>query len=101
MFNCGLVHCGTPSWYVSNGKYSSNTILFFTIVEKDYNVEHEYTYQMDSFLCKLDQWEVCKENKYSANEKHGPLIDLRTLNRSSAKVNKNHKESKFNIINGN
>ena len=54
MFHCGLVHCGTPSWYISNGEYSSNTILFVTIVEKDYNVEHEYTHQMYSFFCKLD-----------------------------------------------
>ena len=63
MFHCGLVHCGTPSWYISNGEYSSNAKLFFTFVEKDYNVEHEYTHQMDSFLCKLDQCEVCKEKK--------------------------------------
>ena len=70
IFHCGLVHCGTPSWFISNGEYSSNTKLFFTIVEKEYNIEHEYTHQMDSFLCKLDQCEVCKENKYSTNEKH-------------------------------
>ena len=56
---------------------------------------------MDSFLCKLDQYEVYKENKYSTIEKHGPMIDLRTLKRSSAKINKNQKDSKFNIINGN
>ena len=56
---------------------------------------------MDSFLCKLDQCEICKENKYSTNEKHGPLIDLRTLKRSSAKINENQKDSKFHIINGN
>ena len=75
MFHCGLVHCGTPSWYISNGEYSSNTILFFTIIEKEYNVENEYTHHMNSFLYKLDQCEVCKENRFSTIEKHGPLID--------------------------
>ena len=74
---------------------------FFTIIEKDYSVEHEYTHQMDTFLCKLDQCEVCKEKKYSSDEKHGPLIDLRKLKRSSAKINENQKDSKFHIINGN
>ena len=101
MFHCGLVHCGTPSCYISNGEYSSNTILFVTIVEKDYNVEHEYTHQMDTYLCNLHQCEVCKENKYSTNEKHGSLIDLRKIKRSSTKINENQKDSKFQIINGN
>ena len=101
MFHCGLVYCGTPSWDINNGEYSSNTRLFFTIVKKYYNVEHEYTHQMDSFLCKLDQYEVYKENKYSTIEKHGPMIDLRTLKRSSAKINENQRDSKFHIINGN
>ena len=100
MFHCGLVHCGTPSWYISNGEYFSNTILFFSIVEKDYNDEHVYTHQMDSFLCKLDQCEVCKETQFSTIEKHGPLINLRTLKRSNAKINENQKDSKFHIING-
>ena len=56
---------------------------------------------MDSFLCKLDQYEVCKEKIYSTNEKCGSLIDLRTLKRSSAKINENQRDSKFHIINGN
>ena len=34
IFHCGFVHCGTPSWFICNGEYSSNTRLFFTIVEK-------------------------------------------------------------------
>ena len=74
---------------------------FFTIVEKDYNVEHEYTHQMDTYFCNLNQCEVCKENKYTTNEKHGRLIDLRKRKRSSAKINENQKDSKFHIINGN
>ena len=56
---------------------------------------------MNSFLCKLDQCEVCKENQFSTIEKRGPLIDLRTLKRSSIKINENQKDSKFHIINGN
>ena len=38
MFHCGLVHCGTPSWFICNGEYFSNTMLFFTIVEKKFNL---------------------------------------------------------------
>ena len=34
MFHCGLVHCETPSSFICNGQFSSNTRLFFTIVEK-------------------------------------------------------------------
>ena len=68
---------------------------FFTIVEKDCNVQHEYTHQMDIFLCNLDKCDVCKENTYSTNEKHGPLIDLRNLKRSSVKINKNKKMVNF------
>ena len=56
---------------------------------------------MDSFLCKLDKCEVCKENKYSTIEKHGHLVDLRTLKGSSTKINENQKDSKLHIINGN
>ena len=41
------------------------------------------------------------KKKISTIEKHGPLIDLRTLKRSSAKINENQKDSKFHIINGN
>ena len=95
LFHCGLVHCGTLSWYISNGEYSSNTISFFSIIEKEYHVEHEYTHHMDSFLCKLDQYEVCKEKIYSNNEKYCPLIDLRKIKRSSAKINENQKIVNF------
>jgi len=54
-----------------------------------------------NFFVKKDQCEVCKEEIYSTNEKHGPLIDLRTLKISSAKINEDQKYSKFHIINGN
>ena len=38
---------------------------------------------------------------YSSNEEHGPLIDLRKIKRSSAKINENETDGKFYIINGN
>ena len=87
--------------YISNSEYSSNTRLCFTIVEKDYNYEHEYTHPIDTYLCNLDQCDVCKENAYSTNEKHGPLIDLRKQKGSSVKINENQKDNKFHTINGN
>ena len=36
MFSCGLVHCGTPSWFINRGKYGKNIRAFFIIVEKDF-----------------------------------------------------------------
>ena len=37
MFNCGLVHCGTSSWFISRGEHFKNASAFFTIVERDFN----------------------------------------------------------------
>ena len=34
-------------------------------------------------------------------QKHGPLIDLRKIKRSCAKINENQNDGKFQIINGN
>ena len=34
---------------------------------------------MDTYLCNLDQCEVCKEKKISTNKKYGPFIDLRKI----------------------
>ena len=56
---------------------------------------------MDTYLCNLDQCDVCKENTHSTNEKYGPLIDLRKLKILIAKMNENQKDSKFQIINRN
>ena len=33
MFNCSLVHCGTPSWFISRGEYSSNTRDFLQLLK--------------------------------------------------------------------
>ena len=33
LFSCGLVHCGTPSWFINRAKYGKKR-TFFTIVEK-------------------------------------------------------------------
>ena len=62
MFHCGLVHCGTPSWFICNGEYSSNIRLFFTIVEKKYNLEYKTIHQMEQELCLKEICDVCKEN---------------------------------------
>ena len=69
MFHCELVHCGTPHWYICNGEYSSNTRLFFSIVENDFNLEYETTHQMEENLCLKETCDVSKENKYDSKEK--------------------------------
>ena len=56
---------------------------------------------MDTYLCNIDNCNVCKENISISNEKHGPFIDLRKIKRSSAKINENQNDGKFHIINGN
>ena len=56
---------------------------------------------MEQHLCLKKIHDVCKENKYSSKEKNGPLIDLRELKRSNAKINEKQIEGKFHIINGN
>ena len=71
------------------------------IVEKDFNLEYETTHHMEQHLCLKKIHDVCKENKYSSKEKNGPLIDLRELKRSNAKINEKQIEGKFHIINGN
>ena len=40
-------------------------------------------------------------NKYATNEENGPLIGLRNLKKSNAKINDNNTSGKFDIINGN
>ena len=30
LFSCGLVHCGTPSWFIDRGEYGKNTRAFFS-----------------------------------------------------------------------
>ena len=69
MFHCGLVYCRTPSWFICNGEYSSNTRLFFTTVEKYFNLEYETTHQMVKQLCLKETCDVCKEKKYDSKEK--------------------------------
>ena len=41
---------------------------FFTKIEKDYNLQYEYTHQMDTYLCNMDNCDGCKENLYSSNK---------------------------------
>ena len=44
---------------------------------------------------------MCINNKYATNEENGPLIDLRNIKKSHAKINENNTSGKFHIINGN
>ena len=69
MFHYELIYCGTPSWFICNGEYSSNTRLSFTIVEKDFKSEYETTYQMEEHFCLKETCDVCKKNKYGSKEK--------------------------------
>ena len=69
MFHCGLVHCGTPYWFICNGEYPSNIRLFFIIVENDFNLEYETTHQMEEHLCLNETCDVYKENKNGSKEK--------------------------------
>ena len=87
MVHCGLVHCGTPSWFICNGEFSSNTRWFFTIVEKDFNLNYETIHQMETNLCTMDKCHVCNDNECSSKEKNVLVIDLRQIIRSSTKIN--------------
>ena len=78
-FHCGLAHSGTPSWFVNKGDYSPNAITFFMIVANDFNLTNEITFQMDNQLCSLGTYDVRNNNKISAVEQNGLLIDLRKL----------------------
>ena len=50
IFNCGLVHCETPAWFISRGEYSSYTRAFFTIIEKYFNLRNKNAVQMENKL---------------------------------------------------
>ena len=101
MFNCGLVHCGTPSWFISRGEYSKNTRALFTIIEWDFNLTHEITFQKKNQLCTIDKCDLCINDKFATNEDNGPVIDLRNLKNCNAKINEKNKTGKYDIINGN
>ena len=77
MFSCGLVHCGTPSWFINRGEYGKNIRAFFTIVEKDFFLINEITVRKKKMLCDTDSCKRCINNKYATNEDNSPLIDLR------------------------
>ena len=62
MLHCGLVHYGTSSWFINRGEYSSNTLAFFTIVEKGFNLRNEITVQMENELWSMETCHVCKNN---------------------------------------
>ena len=69
MFHCGLVHYGTPYWFICNGEFSSNTRLLFPIVEKYSNLNYETNHQMETNLCTMEKCNDCNENEYGSKEK--------------------------------
>ena len=77
MFSCGLVHCGTPSWFINRDEYGKNTRVFFKIIEKYFFLINEITVQKKNLLCNTESCNICINNKYATTEDNGPLIDLR------------------------
>ena len=51
-------------------------------------------------LCVVDECDVCMRNKFATDEENGPLIDLRNLIKSNAKMNDKNQTGKYDIING-
>ena len=64
LFSCGLVHCGTPSWFINGGEYGKHTRAFFPIVEKYFFLINEITVQKTNLLCKTESCNLCINNKY-------------------------------------
>ena len=77
-----------------------NTRVFFTIVEKYLFLNDEITVQKKkNWLCDSETCQLCINNKYATNEENGPLIDLRKIKKSYAKINENNTSGKFHIVN--
>ena len=85
LFSCGLVYCGTPSWFIKRSEYGKNTRAFSTSVENDF-LNNEITVQKKNLLCKTESCNLCINHKYTPNEENGPLIDLRNSKKSYAKI---------------
>ena len=68
MFNCSLVHYGTPSWFINRGEYSKNTRVFFTIIERDLYLTHEITVQNKNQFCTIDACDLCINHKFTTND---------------------------------
>ena len=79
MFQCGLIHCETSSWFIRRGGYSSNIRTFFTIFEQNFNLRHEIILLMDNDFCSMNTCDVCQNNKFTIDLENGPLIDLKLV----------------------
>ena len=51
-------------------------------------------------LCVVDACDVCMKKLFAQDEENGPLIDLRNLRKSNAKINDKNQTGKYDIING-
>ena len=98
IFHCGLVHCETPSCFISRCEYSFNTRAFSTIVKKYFKLRNETTVQIGNDLCSIETWDVCKHNKHGNMEGNGPLIYLRLVKKSNANINQKQKRVSLTLI---
>ena len=90
MFKCGLVHCGTPSWFINRDEYGKSTRAFFTIVERDFFLTNKITVQKKNLLCSTDTCDLCINKKFAPNEDNSQLIDPRNSRKCNAKINDNN-----------
>ena len=100
MFSCGLVHCGTPSWFIDRGEYVKNTRAYFTIVEKCFFLMNKITVKKKNLLCNTDTCDLCNNNKFATNEDNCPLIDLRNSRKCNAKINNNNTTENLILLMG-
>ena len=83
LFQCALVHCGYPSWFIQSGSYHPNTRSFFTIVETSYNVVNKRIgIILPDQFCNLETCSVFSNNKYGMVANNCPLIDTRNIKSS-------------------
>ena len=64
-FHSALVHCGTPSWYVENKCYHTNTRWLFSIVEQDYNIVNKVSeIILSGQFFNIQNFSTCNNNDF-------------------------------------
>ena len=86
LFHCGIVHCGTLSWFINKAEYHINTRAFFTIVKKSLKLDNEITVQLEDKVCSIETCDICFNNKYATIEDSGSLINFRSIKKSHATI---------------
>ena len=87
LFSYGLVHCGTPSWFINRGEYEKKHKSIFYNFWKSFFLINEITVQKKNLFCKSESCNLYIDNKYATNEENGRFIDLRNSKKSNAKIN--------------